>query len=71
LYIAGAELVELYSVGPILEGIGLNITVWSYLGTLFVGLISCPELMGDLWDLAEMLPDALAELSAAAGALRS
>jgi diacylglycerol O-acyltransferase len=50
LYIAGARLVELYSVGPILEGIGLNITVWSYVGTMYVGLI----------------PDALAELVAAA-----
>jgi diacylglycerol O-acyltransferase len=65
LYIAGAKLTELYSVGPILEGIGLNITVWSYLGTLYFSLISCRELMPDLWDLAEMLPDALAELLAA------
>jgi diacylglycerol O-acyltransferase len=68
LYIAGARLAELYSTGPILEGIGLNITVWSYLGTLYFGLISCRELMPDLWDLAELLPDALAELSAAAEA---
>lgn len=67
LYIAGAKLVELYSTGPILEGIGLNVTVWSYTGTLYFGLISCRELMPDLWDLAELLPDALAELRAAAG----
>ena len=66
LYIAGAKLVELYSVGPILEGIGLNVTVWSYLGTLYVGLISCPELMGDLWDLAELIPPALEEMMTAA-----
>ena len=66
LYIAGAKLVELYSTGPILEGIGLNITVWSYLGTLYFGLISCRELMPDLWDLAELLPQALDELIAAA-----
>ena len=65
LYIAGAELVELYSTGPILEGIGLNITVWSYLGTLYFGLISCRELMPDLWTLADLLPEALAELRAA------
>ena len=65
LYIAGAELVELYSTGPILEGIGLNITVWSYLGTLYFGLISCRELMPDLWTLADLLPPALAELRAA------
>ena len=68
LYIAGAQLVELYSTGPILEGIGLNITVWSYLGTLYFGLISCRELMGDLWDLAELLAPALAELLALADA---
>jgi diacylglycerol O-acyltransferase / wax synthase len=71
LYIAGAKLVELYSVGPILEGIGLNVTVWSYLGTLYVGLISCPELMGDLWDLAELIPPALDELMAAAASAAS
>jgi diacylglycerol O-acyltransferase len=65
LYAAGAKLVELYSTGPILEGIGLNITVWSYLGTLYFGMISCRELMPDLWDLASLLPEALLELSAA------
>jgi diacylglycerol O-acyltransferase / wax synthase len=66
LYIAGARLTELYSVGPILEGIGLNVTVWSYLGTLYAGLLSCPELMPDLWDLAALLPEALDELRDAA-----
>jgi diacylglycerol O-acyltransferase len=71
LYIGGARLVELYSVGPILEGIGLNITVWSYLGTLYVGLISCPELIPDLAELADLLPESLAELSAAAAATAS
>ncbi|MHB8467320.1 MAG: wax ester/triacylglycerol synthase family O-acyltransferase, partial [Acidimicrobiales bacterium] len=68
LYITGAALQELYSTGPILEGIGLNITVWSYLGTLYVGLISCRELMPDLWDLAGLLPEALDELIAATDA---
>jgi diacylglycerol O-acyltransferase len=62
LYIAGARLEELYSTGPILEGIGLNITVWSYLGTLYFGLISCRELMPDLWELVDLLPAALEEL---------
>ena len=66
LYIAGAKLVELYSTGPILEGIGLNVTVWSYLGTLYFGLISCRELMPDLWDLTELLKGALKELLEAA-----
>src|SRR5206468_1965944 len=30
LYVAGAKLEAIYSVGPILEGVGLNVTVWSY-----------------------------------------
>jgi len=42
----------IYSVGPILEGIGLNITMWSYLGQMNFGLLSCRRLMPDLWDLA-------------------
>ncbi len=66
LEIAGARLEELYSVGPILEGIGLNITVWSYCGTMYWGLISCPELMPDLWRLASHLPAAMDELRSAA-----
>jgi len=69
LYIAGARLDALYSVGPILEGIGLNITVWSYLDQMNFGLIACKDAMPDLWDLADGLHDALEELQkAVAGA---
>ena len=69
LYIAGARLEALYSMGPILEGIGLNITVWSYLGTLYFGLVACREAMGDLWDLCDDLGSALAELTKEAAAV--
>jgi diacylglycerol O-acyltransferase len=65
LYIAGARLDALYSVGPILEGIGLNITVWSYLDQMNFGLIACKDAMPDLWDLADGLHDALEELQKA------
>ena len=37
LWCAGARLVALYPVGPLAEGVGLNITVVSYAGTLYVG----------------------------------
>ena len=30
LMLGDSRLVDLFSVGPILEGIGLNVTVWSY-----------------------------------------
>ncbi len=62
LHIAGARLVSLYSMGPILEGIGLNVTVWSYLDQLNWGVVSTPEAMPDLWDFTTDLHDALDEL---------
>jgi diacylglycerol O-acyltransferase len=62
LYIAGARLDGIWSVGPILEGIGLNITMWSYLDDLNVGLVACPEAMPDLWSLTDLLPVALDDL---------
>lgn len=65
LSIAGAQLEAIYSVGPILEGVGLNITMWSYLGRMNFGLLSCPRLVPDLWDLADGLADALSELAGA------
>jgi diacylglycerol O-acyltransferase len=68
LYIAGARLVELYSVGPVLEGIGLNITVWSYLDKLEFGMVACREAMPDLWNLADAMNDALEDLKKAAAA---
>jgi diacylglycerol O-acyltransferase len=66
LSIAGARLEAIYSVGPILEGIGLNITMWSYLNQMNFGLLSCPLLMPDLWELAGGMHDAMDELAKAA-----
>ena len=65
LYIAGARLRGLWSMGPILENIGLNVTVWSYVDQLNFGLVGCPDLTPDLQRLAELLPEALDELKAA------
>jgi diacylglycerol O-acyltransferase len=62
LYIAGARITAIYSMGPILEGIGLNVTVWSYLDQMNFGIVSCPDLMPDLWDFVGDMADALEEL---------
>jgi diacylglycerol O-acyltransferase len=62
LYVAGARLVGLWSMGPILENVGLNITVWSYLDRLNVGAVACPEAIPDLPRLVGFLSDALEEL---------
>ncbi len=64
LYIAGADLCEIYSVGPILEGIGLNITVWSYAQRMYVSALSCPDTMPDLHEVTDAIPHALADLLA-------
>jgi diacylglycerol O-acyltransferase / wax synthase len=65
LYFLGAEVKAMYPLGPIFHGSGLNITVMSLSGTLDVGLISCPELLPDLWDMADDFRVALDELLAA------
>ena len=55
--IAGdSRLVDLYSVGPILEGIGLNVTAWSYVDRLNVSVLSCPDLVPDLAPLVAAAP---------------
>lgn len=69
LYLGGAKLSLLSPLGPVIEGAGLNITVLSYMDAIDVGLISCRELVPDLWDLAGDFEVAMAELSAAAEAL--
>ncbi|OBF53720.1 diacylglycerol O-acyltransferase [Mycobacterium sp. 852002-53434_SCH5985345] len=62
LYFMGCRVDAIYPLGPIIAGAGLNITVMSLNGRLGVGLISCPDLVADLWDLADAFPAALKEL---------
>jgi hypothetical protein len=66
LYFAGAKLVGLNPLGPVMDGAGLNITVLSYVDNINWGFIACRELMPDLWDLADAIPEAQAELLKAA-----
>ena len=67
LYIAGARLESIYSVGPVLEGIGLNITAWSYLDQVHVSAIACRDVIADLHEILSGMAAALAELEAALG----
>ncbi|OAN30178.1 WS/DGAT/MGAT family O-acyltransferase [Mycolicibacterium iranicum] len=62
LYSAGAEITGLYPFGPVFPGAGLNITVMSLDGKLNIGIISCPQLVDDLWDLADRFEAELKEL---------
>jgi diacylglycerol O-acyltransferase len=66
LYVAGAEVLDTYPMGPIFEGFGLNITLMSYRDRVDFGLVACPELVPDVWRIADGLRDALEELRVAA-----
>ncbi|SEH75070.1 acyltransferase, WS/DGAT/MGAT [Mycolicibacterium rutilum] len=65
LYYVGCEVKAMYPLGPIFHGSGLNITVMSLTGKLDVGIVSCPELLPDLWKMADDFSAALDELLAA------
>ncbi len=67
LYSAGAKLLANYPVGPIMDGSGLNMTVMSYRDQLDFGLLACPDVLDDVWALADGLHAALAELVEATG----
>ena len=58
----GARVEALYPLGPLFEGTGLNITVFSHANRLDVGLVACSELLPDLAGLAEELAPGLREL---------
>jgi len=66
IYIAGARQVANYPVAVILEGVGLNITVFSYQDRVDFGLIADRELIPDLDRMIDSLNTALTELLAAA-----
>jgi diacylglycerol O-acyltransferase len=62
LYCAGAKVEANYPVSVITDGMGLNITVMSYLGHLDFGIVADREQMRDVWRLIGWLGDSLAEL---------
>ena len=62
LYFLGCEVNAIYPLGPLFHGCGLNVTVMSLNGKLNVGVISCPDLVPDLWRIADGFEVALEEL---------
>jgi diacylglycerol O-acyltransferase len=67
LYFAGAEITGMYPGSVIMEGMGLNVTVLSYIDRIDIGLTADPELVPDLWDMADLMPVAVDELMQASG----
>ena len=63
LYFAGMELRGVYPLGPVVDGVALNVTVQSYRDSLFVGINACATAVPDLPGLARAMVEELSLLS--------
>jgi len=66
LFASGAEMLHYYPFAPIVDGLGLNISLFSYAGQIEFGLNACRRLVPDVRDICTMLHDSFDELSNAA-----
>lgn len=66
LYWDGARLRAIHSVGPILEGLGLNVTFWGYTDRVFAAALSCPDRTDGLEEITDALSEELTLLLKAA-----
>lgn len=67
LFLAGRPADRFYALGPILDGVALNVTAISYHGVLGIGYVTCPDRLPDLDELADGQDEAFEELAAAFG----
>ncbi|MBO0678470.1 wax ester/triacylglycerol synthase family O-acyltransferase [Mycolicibacterium sp. S2-37] len=65
--VGGALVTEIYSVGPLTTGSGLNITVWSYVDQLNVSVLSDGATLDDPHELTDAMVEAFIEIRRAAG----
>ena len=47
MYLAGAQLNRFYPIGVVKDGIGLNISAFSYCGNLWATVVSCRKMIPD------------------------
>ncbi len=65
--VGGALVTEIYSVGPLTAGSGLNITVWSYVDQLNISVLSDGSTVEDPHELTDAMVEAFVEIRRAAG----
>ena len=65
--IEGATVSEIYSVGPVVAGSGMNITVWSYVDQLAISVITDDRTLDDPHEATDAMLEAFNEIRAAAG----
>lgn len=62
LYLAGARVLAIYPMGPLIANTALNLTVLSHTSELDVGVITCPDIVDDVAMIADGFVDGVAEL---------
>jgi diacylglycerol O-acyltransferase len=65
--VGGALVTEIYSVGPLTMGSGLNITVWSYVDQINISVLSDGKTIDDPHELTAAMVDDFVEIRRAAG----
>ncbi|OMC48639.1 diacylglycerol O-acyltransferase [Mycolicibacterium fortuitum] len=65
--VGGATVTEIYSVGPITTGSGLNITVWSYVDQLNISVLSDDATVEDPHEVTDGMVEDFREIRRVAG----
>lgn len=65
LFMCGAPVEGFFPMGPLLLGMGVNITVFSHDRQIDVGVFACPDLVADPKAIADRFEDALTDLETA------
>jgi hypothetical protein len=66
MFLAGAQMVAFAPVSIAMDGLGLNITGFSYHGTLWMCSVACRDMIPDPGFFADCLRSSFADLVAAA-----